>query len=457
MLKEIKAKLKKHVLISKIIKNSSWIVSQNIFTMIVGVFITSIVARYLGTERFGMFNYVLSIVSLFAGVAAIGINQTAVKELKDFPEDEGKIIGTSFTLRMIMAIILIVICDLVILAINGEDKTIIVMGIILSSIMIFNCFEVIDYYAVSQMKTKYVSIPKMLSFIILSIMKIIVIVFDLGVIAYTIAYVFETILYATLLCFSYKIMHKETKNKVKWIFDKEYARKLLQKSWYYALSAIMVTIYMRIDQAMLGAMIEQKSEVGIYSAAVRIAEMWTFVPIAIITAMKPAIMEYKKTDNENYKKSMNKLYYIVSLTCIIFAIGITIFSRIIILILYGSEYLLAGTFLNVLIIAIWLGEIGNVHYVWLVCENKGKYSLFYSFTGCIVNIIANLLLIPKYGGLGASIATLISQFSANVLSFSLFKETRQLSINAIKSIFLIDLFKDVKKYLENKNNSIRNM
>ena len=445
MLEKIKEKLEKHTLIKKIIHNSSWIVSQNIFTMLLGVFVTSIVARYLGTERYGIFNYVLSIVSLFSGIAAIGINQTAVKELKDAPQNEGKIMGTSFILRMIVAIILIGICEATILLLNGIDRNILIMGALLSSVMIFNCFEVIDYFATSQMKTKYISIPKMIAFVALAAMKLIVVIFDLGLIAYTMVYALETALYAILLTISYKLMHKKDIKKAKWSFDKEYAKILLGKSWYYALSSIMITIYMRIDQAMLGTMIADKSEVGIYSAAVRIAEMWTFVPIAIITAMKPAVMEYKKTNNnEKYKESLNRLYYIVSLICIVFAIGVTVFSKLIISILYGSEYLAASIPLYILVIATWFGELGNVHYVWLVCEEKGKYSLFYSFTGSIVNIIANIFLIPKYGGIGAAIATLMSQIVANVLSFGLFKETRQLTVNAIKAIFLVDLFKDIK-------------
>ena len=54
----------------------------------------------------------------------------------------------------------------------------------------------------------------------------------------------------------------------------------------------------------------------------------------------------------------------------------------------------------------------------MICENKEKYSMFYSFIGCITNIIFNVLLIPKYGIIGAAIATLVSQISSNIISFS---------------------------------------
>ncbi len=70
MIKKIKETLKAHPLFKKIAKNSSWLVFQNIFTMLLGVFITGIIARYFGTEKYGVFNYVLSIVSIFSGIAA---------------------------------------------------------------------------------------------------------------------------------------------------------------------------------------------------------------------------------------------------------------------------------------------------------------------------------------------------------------------------------------------------
>ena len=67
--KENIAKIKSNVLNSevavKIIRNSSWMVGDKVFTMIIGVFVTAIVARYFGPESYGQFNYALSFVTLF--------------------------------------------------------------------------------------------------------------------------------------------------------------------------------------------------------------------------------------------------------------------------------------------------------------------------------------------------------------------------------------------------------
>lgn len=452
MFSNIKQKLEGHNVFKKVAKNSSWIVFQNIFTMILGVVVTGVIARYFGTEKYGIFNYILSITSLFSGIASIGIYHIATKDLTQRPENEGKILGTSFTIRLIAAILLIIAAETTVCIMTHNDSTSMVIGILLSLMMLFSCSEVIDYYATANLKVKYLAVSKCISYTIFSILKVLIVVLKLDIRYYTATYLVEGIVYAIFLFISYKLIHKNIGKTCKWSFDKDYAKKLLSNCWYFALSSIMVTIYMRIDQVMLGKMIEDKSQVGIYSAAVRIAEMWAFVPNSIISSFKPVIMKYKgENNNKEYVKNLQRLYDISSLVSILFAIGITIFARLIIMILYGKAFLEASKILYILIWGIWFGILGNVHYVWLICENKGKYSLFYSATGSISNIIFNAILIPKYGMYGAAIATLISQFIANIVSFGIFKETRVLSKFAIKAI----LFVEPLKFLKNRIKGVK--
>ena len=122
MFSNIKQKLEGHNVFKKVAKNSSWIVFQNIFTMILAIVTTGIIARYFGTEQYGVFNYILSITSLFSGIAGIGIYHIATKDLTQRPEDEGKIMGTSFILRMIVAIVLIVVAEITVCLMTNNDN-----------------------------------------------------------------------------------------------------------------------------------------------------------------------------------------------------------------------------------------------------------------------------------------------------------------------------------------------
>lgn len=447
MLKRLKEKINKHTLVKKAAKNSGWVIFQNISTMALGIFVTALVARYLGPEKYGIFNYALSVTGLFAGIAAVGINNIMVKDLTDEPNNEGKILGTGFTIRLIASIILIVVSEITLCLLSGADKTLLIIGAILASMMIFKAFEVVEYYLQYKLNMKIVAIVRILVFVILCAIKILCVVFKLGLIFYSTAYLIETIVYAVAIYFAYIKINKKNNTSYKWTFDKTYAKNLLSRSWYFAISALMVTIYLKIDQTMLGSMIADTAEVGIYSAAVRITELWVFVPLAIITSLRPIIMGFKNTDDVKYKLNLSRLYYIISIICLVFAIFMILSSNLIVNILYGAEYIKAGSILYILIFGTYFGIFGNIHYIWMICENKQKYSLYYSFCGCFSNIILNIILIPKYGGYGAAIATLISQIFANVFSYSFFKETRQLTKNAIRAMFLVDFFIDVKQYL----------
>lgn len=447
MFKKFREKINKHMFFKKAAQNSAWIIVQNIVTMILGLIVISFIARYFGPRKYGVFNFVLSFVGLFSSIAAIGINNVVIKDLTMNPENEGKILGTSLVIRLVASVVLIILSQAMLFMINGSDKTIMAIGLLISLMMIFNSFEIIDYYLRYTLKMKYIAIIKIITCIVLSALKIGCILFKFGLIFYAFSYLIEIILYTILMIFVYKHIKKK-EIKYRWKFDKGYAKALLSKSWYFALSSAMIMIYLRIDQTMLGYIFEDKTVVGIYSAAVKVTEMWVFVPLALIASMNPIIIGFKKTDEKKYKENLDRLYYIISAMCIVFTIGIIIFSKLIILILYGREFIEASKMLYILVFGTFFGMIGSVHYIWLICEDKQKYCLFYSFSGCISNIIFNIILIPKYGGYGAAIATLISQIIANIISFSFFKETRKLTINALKAIFLVNLFKDFKLYFK---------
>lgn len=421
-------------------KNVSWILIQNIFSMICSLFVTAIVARHYGAAGYGYINFAQSFVALFSFIAIMGTNHIIMKNLSEDKIEDGIVLGSNLFIRIILAIISLLVSQGISLLIYDKDINILILLFNLNTILC--SFDVFSYYAQSKMQNKYISISKIISITVFSILKLLVIFLDLNINFFVLTYLIETIIYSILLYISYRKI--SSNRNVKWKIDYSYIKELLKKGKYYALASLMVTIYLRIDQVMLGTMISDKSQVGIYSAAVRISEIWTFVPISIITSYKPIIINEKEKSKAKYDKELSKLYNIVSFVCFLFVVIICVFGKLGIYILYGNEYSNAYIPLIILTIGIWFGVLGNIHYIWMICENKEKYSTFYSFSGCITNIIFNFLLIPKYGIIGAAIATLISQISSNILSFSLIKDARILTKKIIISLNPINGLKELK-------------
>lgn len=432
--------MEKNIALKSIFGNSMWQIGEKIISMIFSVLVTSIIARYLGAEAYGFVNYIISIVLLFTTFSTLGMEKITIKDVIEKDEAEEKILGTSFYIRLIGGIVLIVISQITIYILDKKNMLAQLLGLIMGLCMIFRAYEVIEYYLQAQMKLKTISIIRFCASMFVVVSRILVVVFDLRIIGFTATYLLDAIIVAMLL----KIWYTNRK-KLRFKFSKEYAKKILSKCWYVAISGLMVTLYMRIDQIMLGSMLDSKSENGVYSAAVRIAEIWYFVPTAIIAAFQPIIVMKKKYSEDQYEKSMQRLYDIVSIVGISFGILITIFGDIAVNILYGDEYKGATSILQ---ISVWAGlfaTLGTARSVWLINENLQKYSLIYTSIGCVTNIILNYFLIPKIGAKGAAIATLIAQFVTNVLALMPFKKTRKSSFMIFKSIFFNETLKDVFK------------
>ena len=430
----------------KILGNSMWTIMQNIINLLVSMLVSAVIARYLGTEGYGLVNYVVSVVMLFTSFSTLGMETFVVKDVVDDKNDRGTVIGTGFVIRLIGGLALVIISQITLYILSPNDIMIQILGLIMGICMIFKSFEVIEYYYQAKMNLKVNAIIKIITLFIVSTCKILVAVFNLGEIGYMCTYLVDAIVMGMLL-FVYFKLHE----KIKWKFDKEYAKELLKKCLYVAISGLMITIYMRIDQVMLGSMLPDKSQNGIYSAAVKIAEMWYFIPLALIASFKPSIMKCKNINNEKeYQRLMQRLYDIVAIIGVVCGIGITIVAPFAIRILYGEAYAQSAEILS---ISVWAGlfaTLGSARSIWLVAEDLQKYTISYTLAGCVINVTLNAILIPIYGAFGAAFATLIAQAISNTFVLMLFKKTRKSSIMILKSIFKNQLIIDSVKKIINK-------
>ncbi len=423
---------------NRTIKNSGWLVGDKVFTMIIGVFVIAIVARYFGPEKFGQFNYAMAFVALFTALSTLGLETLTVKSIVDKDYDEGTILCTSLFLRVFGGIILTILAAVIIRLIEPNDYNLHVLVLIMSFTMVLKSMKVIEYWVQAYQKAKVSSIIRMSVYIITAVLKIILVIFKGNLIHYALIYMIDVVIIGSALMISY---YKIRDDISPWKFNLNYAKNILSQSWYLILSGLMVTLYMRIDQVMLGSMMPTKTELGVYSAAVRIAELWFFVPMAIIISFKPVIMNKKKINEKSYMKSVQLLYTIVAWIGIGFSVFILLFSKLIVSILYGEEYLKASSILS---ISIWAGTfamLGSARSAWLICEGLQKYSMVYIFIGCITNVSLNFLLIPLYGGFGAAVATLVSQIVVALIAPALFSETRVSSVMMLKAFKLEGLLK----------------
>lgn len=205
---------------------------------------------------------------------------------------------------------------------------------------------------------------------------------------------------------------------------------------------------MKIDQIMLGQMLNDNA-VGVYSAAVRISEVWYFIPMVIVASVFPAILEAKKRDESQYQQRLQRLYDLMVALSVFVALPMTFLSNHIVTSLFGSAYTQAGPILAIHIWASVFVFLGVASSQYFVAENRQIISMQRTLLGAVVNIFLNFFLIPVLGSIGAAIATIFSYAIADFFSDLLQKETRFMFAMKINSMNFFSSFQRLRKKYNN--------
>lgn len=437
--------MKNYLKNNKVAKNTIWMISERIIQMLISLIVGSLSARYLGPSNYGLINYGTSIISLFLSITKLGLENVIIKEYIENKDKNGEIVGTALGMRMIASLISIILIMILIMILKPNQILIQIVTILQAISLIFQSYEVIDYWFQSQLKSKYVSITKTIAYIVVAIYKIYLLATGKSVIWFALSLTIDYGLIFIILIIQYK---KSKGQKLK--FSLETSKNVIKKSYHFIISGMFVTLYTQMDKIMIGSILNE-TQVGLYSAATTICTLWAFIPEAIINSMRPTIYESNKNNTENYLKKLRLLYCIIFWMGILFSLGITLFSKYIILILYGKNYLTARTSL---IIAVWyttFAYLGTARGIWVVCEEKNKYAKKYVIIGAIINLVLNSILIPKFGIEGAAFATLISQFSVAFVAPMLYKETRISTKYMLEGIMFKNIYGIRSKKNERKN------
>ncbi|WP_417336329.1 flippase [Halobacteriovorax marinus] len=386
-------------------KNTSWLFLDKIVRMGVGFIIIVSLTRYLGAEKYGILSYSQSLVNIFLSFATLGLDTVLVRELVNKIDDEEKLLGTGFILKLIASTFSIGIILFLNYIILNEDQSKTLTTIICFT-MLFQSLSVIDSYFQSKVMSKFIVIVNTISFLISSLVKLLLIFFEFDLIWFAYALLFDSI----VLSLGYVSVYTSKRSSLlNWRFDIYVAKKLFKMAWPLALVAISAFIYTRIDQVMIKHIIGNEA-VGNYAAAIRISELLYFIPIVITTSIFPKIIQEKSSNETRYLYLLGRLYKLVTWVSIPIAITISLLSREITQLLYGNQFTDSANILAILAWGIVFTAISSVFFKILYSERYEKKYLQRSLIGAILNIVLNYLLLHAYGVIGAALATIITLF-----------------------------------------------
>jgi O-antigen/teichoic acid export membrane protein len=402
--------------------------------LLVGIWI----ARYLGPAQYGLLSFSLAFVSLFTAIATLGLPNVIVREFVNRPHDRDIIIGTAFFLRLIGGVAAAILVVAGVFLVRPDDQLSRLIVTILSFQLVAKSSEVIKNWFESKVRSKYTVFAELGAYLVVAITKIALILVEAPLMYFVWAYLFQFVLTAVLLF----IMYFLTFGTPKWLPRIQEAQRLLKESWPLIISGLVIMIYMRIDQVMIGQMLDDES-VGIYSVAVRLSEIWYFIPTAIAASVFPNLLKTRQQSKTRYHEKLQMLLDTLVVLSLMIAVPMTFLATGIVSLLFGSEYSGAGPVLSIHIWAAVFVFMAMATSKWRLAEGLQYQSAYRNPTGAALNVGLNFLLIPKYGITGAAVASLAAQALPGFIFDAFDPKCRYIMIMRIKAISLYSPIKRV--------------
>ena len=425
----------------RVIANMSWLMGGKIVNMILSFFVSLATARYLGPSNFGSINYVAAYVSFFSSIASLGLSVIVIKEVSSGEEDDNKVIWTGILMRFLTAVASTIAVVAFFAIAKRNDPLLVPIAALESIAILASAFDTFMYWFQGKLLGKYVSIAGVIAYLAMSLYRLYLLANGADILWFAFATSVDTLVLALVLFIFYV---KE--NGFRPVISLPLGKKLLKQSYHYLISGLIAILYSKIDQIMLGDMLD-KASVGLYSAALTIASLWGMIPSAFIQSVSPILYKNAQTDRGMFLKRLKQSYAGIWFLNVCWSLAISLFSYWVVLLLYGAEYMGAR---KALIIVVWysgISSLGSLTQVYLATENKNKYINYFALAGLVTDVVLNALLIPHFGITGAAVATLATYCVIHIVMPLVIKDTREAAVLILQGMIFRDVIdENMKQY-----------
>lgn len=371
-------------------------------------------SRILSPDGIGKINFSNSITAYFAMLAGLGISTYATREVAKIRENEyemNKFCKEIISINFISTILSYSLFFLTLLFIPKLQNYKLLL-LISSSTILFRTISM-AWFTIAIENFRFITLRSFI-FQILSLIFLFVFVRD------------ESDFVAYMI---FGIISPIGTNFINFIYAKRFIsfhqkcqlnlRKHLKPIFIFFGMAFVTSIYETLDTTMLG-ILTTDTEVGYYSAAIKINRMVLMLMVAIAGILLPRLSYYAEKQNE--KKLMQLINNSININ-ILFSIpcsvGLFLLASPLIHIFVGSQYNPSIIIMKVMTSIIVIISLSNIFGAQILPAVRKEKIAFHSYiVGAFANILCNLILIPRLGPLGAGIATTIAESSVMLMQLT---------------------------------------
>jgi O-antigen/teichoic acid export membrane protein len=396
-------------------------------------------ARFFTISDYGIFSLGTTIVSVFATIGTLGLAGGATRQIayyvgKDETDKVHLVILWSFVIATLVSIIVATIIFLSsgfiaqkIFNMPNFELPLKIFSIAIPFLVLISILSSIflGFKHVHQQIFFNNVLRNLLFPILLVIVFVIGLSYEWGIIANVVSIGITFVVFFVYFL-KKKLLMVNAHTKIK---SRVIGKELLIFSLPLSFVAISDMIITWTDTLMLGYF-KTSDIVGLYNAAILIGGLISVSLTAMLFIYMPIVSElYAKNDFMEMRRS----YYILTkwLCAVAFPLAIlfVLFPKVILGFLFGEEYLIAGTVLQILAFGYFINTLLGPNGAALTAMGKTKFLMWATFFVASVNVVLNVFLIPKYGINGAAISTITSIVTINII-----RSVKLYSISGIHSL-----------------------
>ncbi len=390
--------------------NTVWLAADRMTRMLLGVIVGAWVARHLGPDRFGSLAYVVAFLAIFQSATSLGLDMVLARELARPSGDASATLGTSLRLRLGASLVgWLAACGAMVLSRPGDAEALLLTALMAVGLL-FQPADLLDLWFQSQNQNWRAVLPRILSFMLVSGLRVGLILNDAPLWTFAAAYLVES----ALALFFLGVSYFSFPTTARWHWQRERARALMGDAWPLLFSGLSTVIYMRIDQLLLRTLSGER-ELGLYSAMLPFSQAWHFIATTICASATPLLVNLHDQEPAAFMRRVADLFTLMFWSSLLVCIAMLFAARPLVSWLLGNEYqgsaqvLALHVFSN---IPVFLG-VAQARYLSIVGNTRAI--LIQALCGMAASIILNLLLIPRYGAMGAAASGVGAYFISAVL------------------------------------------
>lgn len=385
----------KNIYARKILKNVAWLFFERGWIILVSILISALLARSLGVEKFGSFQYAISIFNIFLALTYIcGAEVIVPKLVEANDKKKAELIKLAFLLRVIAALAAYVLMLIyAFLALPPESRlTLIVLGLML---LLKEPSGVVIALLQSETSNKASSVAQFLGGC--AKLAFVLMLYMFGVSSAGL-YAFGWLIEAIVVAVGLYIVYLGRSWNFKVLVNRQNAIELLKSGFLFWIAIVAMYSFQRMDRILLNT-ISTPIDLGLYMAAIQITENINLLASILIISIAPTYI-YSNTSLSSVKKRVKELACALTVLGFLAAITLALLAGPLITVIYGEKFVEAKFMLQVASITCILFFLDVSLTTFFIKYSMGKVIIKKWILAIIACIFFGLIFINIFGAVG---------------------------------------------------------